>query len=389
MTQLTNTKQQRRACPGCRSEDLIGEFNVASTPVVLNYRFATAVESQAVARGQVLLRQCRHCGLVFNSTFDPSATPYDERYENTQCCSNAFQAHLDSVADSLASRYDLCKKQILEVGCGKGDFLKLICKKTKAIGHGYDTSCEQNGWTDDKTVCFHQRYLATGEITSPAALIICRHVVEHVHEIGQFFRLLHAISVEANNAPVYIETPDWDWIVNNEAHWDIFYEHCNYFSMAALAKLATGTGFEVIGHTSVFGGQYQAIEIQPSNAHAKVTKAVVANLPEVARSLVLAKEALGVRIRNSYQNKKWAIWGAGAKGVSLANTMQTFPPRFLIDANPAKQGGYIAGTHLEILSPEDSRLFELDAVLVANPNYLQEIAGFAFENGLSFSLASL
>ena len=154
MTHLNKSNEERKACPGCTSYDLRGELEVSCTPVVLNYRFATPEEAEAVPRGRVLLRQCANCGLVFNSAFDPCATPYDETYENTQCCSSAFQAPLDSIVEGLAAHHNLSNRRIVEVGCGKGDFLKLICKKTGAIGHGYDTSCEYNGWTDDKTVCF-------------------------------------------------------------------------------------------------------------------------------------------------------------------------------------------------------------------------------------------
>ena len=390
MTILNKSIDVRNSCPGCRSANLLGELELRSTPVVLNYRFTSAEESKAVARGRMLLRQCGECGLVFNAAFDPSLTPYDERYENTQCCSNAFQTHLNSLADSLADSYGLNASQILEVGCGKGDFLKLLCKKTNATGHGYDTSCEQNGWTKDGVVCFYQRYLLPGEIKNPAGLIICRHVVEHVAEIGDFLGLLFEISVDAGNAPVYIETPDWDWTVAHDAHWDIFYEHCNYFSMPALANLARRNGFEVIRHTNVFGGQYQALEIQPSISKTPFRDAKSAtSLETIAQRLVDAKESMSVRIQNAYRDKAWAIWGAGAKGVCLANTIEARPPSFVIDSNPAKQRGYIPGTALEVVSPHDARLCDLEEVLVVNPNYLSEIKEFSIANSLSFNVSSL
>ena len=47
----------------------------------------------------------------------------------------------------------------------------------------------------------------------------------------------------------------------------------------------------------------------------------------------------------------------------------------VIDINPAKQGKFIAGTGLEIKSPEQglSELEEGDTIFVMNSNYLEEI----------------
>ena len=41
-----------------------------------------------------------------------------------------------------------------------------------------------------------------------------------------------------------IETPAWEWIVEHGAFWDVFYEHCNYFTGATLRRLCEHAGFE-------------------------------------------------------------------------------------------------------------------------------------------------
>jgi hypothetical protein len=68
----------------------------------------------------------------------------------------------------------------------------------------------------------------------------------------------------------------------------------------------------------------------------------------------------------------WAIWGAGAKGVTLAHRVAA-PPRCLIDTNPAKQGGYIPGLATPIVAPDAAVVRDLAVILIANPNYADEI----------------
>lgn len=42
----------------------------------------------------------------------------------------------------------------------------------------------------------------------------------------------------------------------------------------------------------------------------------------------------------------WAIRGAGAKGVTLANHLGDLKPSLVIDSNPGKWGNFIPGTSI-------------------------------------------
>ena len=119
-------------CPGCREPRVAAAYCLPNQPVVLNYRFASTTEACQVPRRDIALAQCANCGLVFNSSFDPTAIPYDERYENRQCFSPAFREYLDGMAQSLIERYGLRGGRILEIGCGKGDFLRLFTEAASA-----------------------------------------------------------------------------------------------------------------------------------------------------------------------------------------------------------------------------------------------------------------
>lgn len=363
-------------CPGCSSSDLGAGFFIPNQPVILNYRFNTADAARGVERRDIFLRECNVCGLVFNSILDAGAIPYDANYENRQNFSASFLAMLEHTADELTARHLSEYSTVLEVGCGKGDFLELICKRANCRGLGFDTSCEENGTKPEGKVAYFQRYVTTQDVTEKIDLIVCRHVVEHVPQIGEFFQLLHRLASVGGGSSVYVETPSLEWIVDRRAFWDIFYEHCNYFTPRTLLQLAELAGFEILNHQIIFGGQYQSLELRPRGANTNrpsTRDRAVPLLGCFTEGIRSSHHDLVLRLSDAGFKDGWAIWGAGAKGVSLAGALQNPPASFVVDSNPAKQGSFIPGTSIPVVPPTDARIGQIAVVLIANPNYATEV----------------
>ena len=368
--------QFAEVCPGCQSHDLTQPHLVPTQPVILNYRFATADAAKNIARADVTLTQCRRCGLIFNKSFDSSLVPYDARYENSQCHSPAFLDYLRQNSQRLVVSLNLTGKRILEVGCGKGFFLEMICKEAGGSGTGYDTTYEGPSRLETPSIDFHARYVSAADVTEPYDLILCRHVIEHVPEVGSFLEELRAIAVAAGNARIILETPSFEWIQEQGSFWDVFYEHCNYFGHACLKSLCERAGLEVLSQQTVFGSQYQIIEARPKQKDTASEFNGIqpsADLLAYSTAAESAKNNLLLRLDQANARKGWGIWGAGGKGVALVNQLNYPPPLFVIDSNPAKQGCVIPGSNVPIVSPEHPAIMELKVILVANPNYFSEI----------------
>ena len=365
----------KNKCPGCASKRLSKSWRLLRQPVVMNYRFRSERAARAVARRELRLVQCEDCGLIFNATLDSQAIPYDEHYENRQCFSPVFQDHLVLMADSLIQRHALQGERVVEVGCGKGDFLRLLCRRARCRGVGYDTSYEGPSRVDRGRVQFHQRYLKASDVKQPSSAILCRHVVEHVGNIGAFLKDLAEIARASGDPVVVIETPDLRWIDRTGSFWDLFYEHCNYFTKECLAHLCRRAGFRVLRQVAVFGGQYQWLELRLATPRHRTRPAppCSVSLERFAAKTDAALKRMKGRLSKAGADCGWAIWGAGAKGVSLVQWFRSSPPRLVIDSNPMKQGGFIPGSNVPIVAPNDPRIRSLGAVLIANPNYRREI----------------
>lgn len=364
-------------CPGCGARSTAGTFNLPHQPVVLNYRFSSAAKAQAVPRRDLTLNQCAVCGLVYNASFDPRLIPYDARYENRQCFSPAFHQYVEELAAGLIRRHGLRGGRVLEIGCGKGDFLRLLCRLAGARGEGYDTTYEGPASALKGTVRFHARYLTAADLRGRFDIVVCRHVIEHLPNIGAFLREWRAVARAAGDPEVVIETPSWEWIVERGCFWDIFYEHCNYLSLPTLAFLARRAGFKVARHAVVFGGQYQLLELkaakEPNRPMRGPGRSADTSLQRFGQKVAAARAELEGRLSAAGAQKGWAIWGAGAKGVALVNQLTFRPPDFLVDTNPAKHGCFVPGSKVPIVPPQDARVLTTPVILVANPNYLDEI----------------
>jgi hypothetical protein len=80
------------------------------------------------------------------------------------------------------------------------------------------------------------------------------------------------------------------------------------------------------------------------------------------------------------RSTKSAVWGCGAKGVMFSHhcTARGFGIDLAIDINPMKQGRFLAGSGIPVVSPELglARLGTRADIFVMNSNYLGEIQSF-------------
>lgn len=72
-----------------------------------------------------------------------------------------------------------------------------------------------------------------------------------------------------------------------------------------------------------------------------------------------------------------AVWGGASKGVIFSLFLERAGGKVdrVIDINPAKQGRFLPGTGLRVMSPEEglADLPQGSLIQVMNPNYLEEI----------------
>ena len=94
------------------------------------------------------------------------------------------------------------------------------------------------------------------------------------------------------------------------------------------------------------------------------------------------------RIVDLRKGGRVALWGAGAKGATLANLVD--PEGELIDCvvdlNPSKQGGFIPGTGHPIVSYTALPVRDVRTAILMNPNYRAENLALLAQSNIEVNL---
>jgi SAM-dependent methyltransferase len=358
-----------RDCPVCGRPDPMPTVERAAIPIFQNVTYASAAAAAAAPRGRFVLATCRGCGFSYNGAFDPARIVYDENYDN-HVASDAFRDYYRDLAAMLIGRFGIEDGFVYDVGCGKGEFLEILhglAPATRAVG--IDPSCTPREEGNFRLI---QSRFSAALFAGDARLVLLRHVLEHLDQPVAFLKELNAAMPDA---PLFIEVPDLDWILDNQAFWDFCYEHCNYFTMDSLARACREAGFSVEEQQRSFGGQYQWILCRPRR-----DDAAAASDPREALAKVGAyagREAGRIAALTEVARRRGgvAIWGMATKGVMLSNILPAGLVAGGVDMNRGKQGRFVAGSGVEVHGPDWllTRPAE-SAVLVMNPNYAGEIA---------------
>lgn len=355
-------------CPLTGSTNVKVIYEQGPVPLIQNKVYSTKELAVNAPCSGVVLAQSLDNGFVFSAHFADSAIDYDMHYQNEQSNSAYFRNHLEQVIDIMQAN-DTLSGKVIEIGCGKAYFMDMLLDRDVDV-IGFDPTYEGHSPKVIKDF-FSDKYSDIG-----AGFIILRHTLEHIEQPFNFIKTIAAAN--KHRGKVYIEVPTFEWIMEHNATEDIFYEHCNYFTLATLQMFFTKS---VGGH--FFNGQYIY---------------VIADLADVKNTLEVEtiksyEVGFGNRIKQYDQLisalNNVAIWGAGAKGSTFLNLLdkQCTKVRSVIDINPKKQHRYVGGTGHYIIKPGELAAQGIENIIVMNINYIEEIK--AVTEALNINLVTL
>jgi C-methyltransferase C-terminal domain/Methyltransferase domain len=355
-------------CPLTGSTNIKIIYEQPSVPLIQNKVYKTKEAASNAPCIDVTLALSLDNGFVFSANFTDSIIDYDMHYQNEQSNSAYFRKHLDNVIEIMEENHTL-EGKVVEIGCGKAYFMDMLLDRQVDI-IGFDPTYEGHSPKVIKDF-FSDKYADIG-----AEFTILRHTLEHISTPFHFIQTIAAAN--KHKGKIYIEVPTFEWILKHNATEDIFYEHCNYFTLATLQMLFTKS---IGGH--FFNGQYIY---------------VIADLADVKEKLeVKAVEPYEIKFKDRIEEycqlisnlKNVAIWGAGAKGSTFLNLLdkRNEKVKCVIDINPKKQHQYIGGTGHYIIKPNELAEQAVENVIVMNINYIDEIK--AVTDPLNIKLVTL
>jgi SAM-dependent methyltransferase len=380
-------------CPVCNSKRLKVFFEMLNVPVFCNVLWKNRDAARNCPRGDIKLAFCPVCSYIMNLAFEPALVEYTQAYESSLHFSPHFQEYARSLAERLVRRYNLYKKDIVSIGCGKGEFLSLLCELGNNRGMGLDPSYveQEEHRAANNHIKFVQDLYSERYADYPADLIVCRQVLEHIYDPKNFLAMLRRIIGNRLNTQLFFEVPNALQTFRRLSTWDITYEHYSYFTPTSLRLIFSSSGFYVYEVSEEFEGQYLCVYAQPDSQSAshrdyEPTGEVSRIERDVASFTVSYKdkvEKYWLKLEQMKEKRQSAVvWGAGSKGVTFLNTFKGSGVEYAVDINPRKQGMYIAGTGQRIVPPEFLKDYKPDVIIMMNPVYKKEIQQLTKSLGL-------
>jgi len=390
-------------CPGCGSLHTELFYSIDSVPVNSCILMQSRDAALAYPKGDMRLTLCVTCGFVWNAAFDRQLIQYSEEYEETQAFSETFNKFHEALADTLIDRYGLKNKTILEIGCGKGEFLALLCERGNNQGIGFDPGYrdQRNKSSARERMKFITDFYSEQYSNYQGDLVCCKMTLEHIDGVKEFVSMVRRAIVDRDDTIVFFQIPEMGVILRKCRFWDVYYEHCSYFTSGSLSRLFQSCNFDILNVSAAYDDQYLLLEACPADTEGRFI-----NVPELApespEAVARWAERFKIEIdrRRDYwreyllsarkSGKRVAIWGSGSKGVSFLTTLGLGEEvGAVVDINPFRQGKFMPGTGHEIVAPSALQEDRPDIIIIMNAIYRDEIGTMLNGMDLHPELATL
>lgn len=312
------------------------------------------------------LCQCSGCGLV---QFDcEPVSYYKDSTRAGERCSALIELRRQQYTH-LIETYCLQGKKILEVGAGKGGFLKTLKEMSQyaiqefGIENNADfvnIACKVEGVNVQQgdAECIETQiqgapFDAFVSFAYPARLINPNAMLQMVSK--------HLKS----NAIGLIQVPSLEHLLKPGGFFDITRDHIAYYNQETLQFLLKKNGFDILE----FG------EVSQLYIYAIVKKRAPYNLQSIWSDVdFLTDKVRNYVSTNTEDGKKIAVWCAGHFAFTvLALAEISSKVSYIIDNAEFKKGRYSPVSHIPIVGPEHFFDDPVDTILILGPIYIDEI----------------
>jgi 2-polyprenyl-3-methyl-5-hydroxy-6-metoxy-1,4-benzoquinol methylase len=381
------------ACTVCRGPRVHVFFSILHAPISCNRLCPSLLSALSEPTATITLGVCLDCEHIYNVEHTSSLTDYSPGYENSLRGSERYRQYDQALIDFLLERHQLRGRRIIEIGCGRGEFLRTLCERGDNLGIGFDPSysCEGRQPDDSERMVIRAKEFQAEDAALDPDFVCSRHTLEHVQDPRYFLSAIRSATKRVG-VPVFFEVPNGLYTLRDDGIWDLIYEHCSYFTPNSLAQLFRETGYEPLEVTETFGGEFLAIQARTSGVTHAAGGYVGSDTLQLIESFAQRyerkindwRQRLGM-LRSA--GRRVIVWGAGSKTTTFLNLFRPANISFVIDVNPRKHGKYIVGTGQQIVAPEFLRECPHDDIICMNPLYVDEISRQARSLGFTGDVA--
>ena len=315
-------------------------------------------------RGLTLdLCQCMGCGLV---QFDCEPVDYYRDVIRAGGFSKTMVELRRYQYKHLIDSYHLEGKKFIEVGCGQGEFLKVLSEFPVEV-HGIEHDPHLVELARAQGLDVTEGFTETEDTRFAGGLydvFLSFNFLEHQPDPSTMLQAIYR-NLE-DDAMGLITVPSFEYIMDHNSYYELIRDHLAYYTFETLTPLLERNGF-LVEECEVINRDTLSVIVK------KRPQMDTENLLECYVNLKREMETY-MKYLDAW-DKKVAVWGASHQGFTLAATTKLGErARYIIDSAPFKQGKFAPASHLPIVGPDHFHEHPVDAIIITAPGYTDEIA---------------
>jgi 2-polyprenyl-3-methyl-5-hydroxy-6-metoxy-1,4-benzoquinol methylase len=385
---------KKPTCRFCGSEDLHSFVNLGMSP--LSNSYLTSEQLQQMEPFYPLhCFVCSACFLVQLEEFESPAQIFSD-YAYFSSYAETWLRHARQYVDAMVSRLELDKHSfVVEIASNDGYLLQnFLPRGIPVLGIEPAANVAQAALAKGiaTLVTFFTRELALelAEQGKRADLIIANNVLAHVPALNDFVAGLKVLLKPGG--VMTLEFPHLLRLMADNQFDTIYHEHFSYFSFLTAARIFAAHGLAIFdveelpthGGSLRIYGCHREDRGKPESPRIKALQdrerefglnQLQVYLAFQARVKKTKRQILAFLIEQKGAGKQIVGYGAPAKGNTLLNYcgIRTDFLDYTVDRSPHKQGLFLPGTHIPILSPERIGETKPDYVFILPWNLKEEI----------------
>ena len=339
---------------------------------------------------------CQTCWLAQTEDFAQAHELFDADYAYFSSFSSTWLEHAKRYADEMSARFHLgSSSHVVEIAANDGYLLQYF-KAANIPCTGVEPTASTAAAARAKGIDIVQEFFGVALANmlvaqgKQADLTAANNVLAHVPDINDFVAGFTVLLKPTGVAT--FEFPHLMQLMALNQFDTIYHEHFSYLSLIAVQRIFAANGltvFDVEEHPT-HGGSLRVFAQRTDTGKQPISDRVA--------KMLRAEDAIGIQTEKYYlafqvraekvkddfvnfladakrQGKIVAAYGAAAKGNTLMNFAELGSDliQYVVDKNPSKQGKFMPGSRIPIVSPEALHSQRPDYLVILPWNIANEV----------------
>ena len=339
---------------------------------------------------------CQTCWLAQTEDFAQAHELFDADYAYYSSFSSTWLEHAKRYANEMSARFNLgSSSHVVEIAANDGYLLQYF-KAVNIPCIGVEPTASTAAAARAKGIDIVQEFFGVALANTlvsqgkQADLTAANNVLAHVPDINDFVAGFTVLLKSTGVAT--FEFPHLMQLMALNQFDTIYHEHFSYLSLTAVQRIFAANGltvFDVEEHPT-HGGSLRVFAQRTDTGKQPISDRVAKMLRTEdaigiqTEKYYLAFQARAEKVKDDFvnfladakrQGKTVAAYGAAAKGNTLINfaALGSDLIQFVVDKNPAKQGKFMPGSRIPIVSPEALHSQRPDYLVILPWNIADEV----------------